>query len=112
MIVPSSLYEALLKSINLAPRFVLLDWNRVEQAYSKKPTLDGTKVVIDQVPVCSGAFISNIPSTASTDSVLLTIENRCGDDSVEDLDYEEGREFAIVSFSNSKGTSLSFFLLP
>ena len=88
-----------------------IDWNRVRLAYSKRPTLDGAKVVIEQVPVCSGAFISNIPSTASTDSVLLTIENHCGDDSVEDLDYEKGQEFAFIKFHNSKGIRYTFYLL-
>ena len=92
---------------NLMP---LLDWSQATKVHSKNRKLEGVKITIEQVPVCNRVFISKIPDSVSSDHLRLAIEKQCGSDSVEDLDYKKGREYAIITFHNPKGIS-SFLLL-
>ena len=87
----------------------ILDWIRVRDNYSKRPSLDGSKIEIKKVPVCKSAIISQIPNTVSTDYLQLVIEKYCGDDSVEEINYEKGQTFASVRFHNPRGVSNIFY---
>ena len=87
----------------------ILDWVRVRKNHSKKPSLDGSKIEIEKVPVCTSALISEIPNTVSNDYLQLTLEKYCGEDSIAKIHYEKEQKFASVRFRNPRGIRSIFY---
>jgi len=86
------------KSVVMATIPCKIDWFKVTEAHSKKPTLDDARITFEKVPVCTSAVISNIPESVTTDHLQLLIEKFCGSDSIASLEYVNGQQFASIRF--------------
>jgi hypothetical protein len=89
------------------------DFDKLQEGFRKKPTLEEKHISIKTVPVCKTILVKNLPTTATYDSVLYKFENkRAGGGEVKDggvhLDLE--KRIALVEFEDPNGKMDFYFL--
>ena len=68
-------------------------------------TLKGTKIEICGVPFCNSVLIWGIPIETSKIDIEDEMLRIMGPDSIDDIDYSEGAEIAVVTFKQT-GTGI------
>ena len=82
------------------------DFNKIQENFEKRPTLEGKRISIKRVPLCKTILVKNLPPSATHDSVMYRFENkRAGGGEVEDggvkLDLE--KKIATIEFKDANG---------
>ena len=82
----------------------ILDLDKIQEAFNKKPSLEGKIISIKTVPLCKTILVKNLPITATSDSVCLNFESkRAGGDEVETVQLDEEKKIALVEFKYPNG---------
>ena len=72
-------------------------------------TLHGNKVQLDEVPFCNSILLWNIPADTSKEDIEFEIRRIMGPNSIDNISYNDGDEFAIVTFKMTGMHSLSSY---
>ena len=97
----------MLKLLNFyrsCPLTSISDFDKIQAAFKKRPTLEGKNLSIKTVPVSKTILVKNLPASATYDSVLYKFENkRAGGGEIERVDLDLEKRIALVEFKDAKG---------
>ena len=73
---------------------------------TKKKLLDGNKLTVEQVEVCSCVMVMGLPPNVTEDTITLYFESkkRSNGGEVNKIEFTPGQSFAFVYFDDSEGT--------
>ena len=80
------------------------DFDKIQESFKKKPTLEGRHISIKTVPECKTILAKNLPESATHDSVMYRFENkRAGGGEVETVNLDLEKRVAMVEFKDPNG---------
>lgn len=90
--------------------YVILDFNKIQEGFKKKPTLDGKDISIDTVPtLCKTILVKNVPVSATYKIVLSRFQNEeAGGGEVERVHLDLEKRIAWVEFKDPNGRMAIF----
>ncbi|CAB3996938.1 poly [ADP-ribose] polymerase 14-like, partial [Paramuricea clavata] len=79
-----------------------IDFDKIQEGFRKKPTLEEKHISIKTVPVCKTILVKNLPTTATYDSVFYKFENkRAGGGEIQTVNLDLEKRIALVEFKDT-----------
>ena len=86
----------------------LTDFDSIIDKINKNPkSLEGSKPHVKRAPICSSVLVTGLSKKTTGETIQLYFEHKkSGGGEVDQLEYEEGSQTAVVYFKEPKGNFL------